>query len=126
MKYFLVFCLMFTTISAFSQEEQKSSLNIEGQIAATTNGKDLFFNIGGPTLKFNFPKIAFAWTFMPSLRLHEVKGTAQVTPILGTGIQIYGWKDKRFILSVPFYYLASNNTWIGTIGVGYVLSKPKK
>ena len=62
MKYFLVFCLMFTLISAFSQEEQKSSLNMEGQIAATTNGKDLFFNLGGPTLKLNYPKFAFAWT----------------------------------------------------------------
>ena len=35
MKYFLVFCLMFTLISAFSQEEQKSSLNIEGQIISS-------------------------------------------------------------------------------------------
>ena len=126
MKYFLVFCLMFTLISAFSQEEQKSSLNMEGQITATTNGKDLFFNLGGPTLKFNYPKFAFAWTFMPSFRFHDVKGSIQVAPILGTGLQVYSLKDKRFIVSLPFYYLASNNTWIGTIGVGYVLSKPKK
>jgi hypothetical protein len=55
-----------------------------------------------------------------------VKGTTQITPILGTGLQIYVLKDKRFILSLPFYYLASNNTWIGTLGIGYVLSKPKK
>ena len=126
MKSFLVFCLMFTTISAFSQEEQKSSLNIEGQIATSTNGKDVFVNFGGPALKFSYPKIAFAWNFMPSVRFHNVKGTTQVTPILGTGLQIYGLKNKRFILSLPFYYLASNNTWIGTVGVGYVLTKPKK
>jgi hypothetical protein len=83
-------------------------------------------NLGGPTLKFTYPKFAFAWTFMPSLRFHDVKGTTQITPILGTGLQIYVLKDKRFILSLPFYYLASNNTWIGTLGIGYVLSKPKK
>ncbi len=126
MKSFLVFCLMFTTISAFSQEEQKSSLNIEGQFAVATNGKDVFVNFGGPALKFNYTKVAFAWNFMPSVRFHDQNGTLQVTPILGTGLQVYGWKDKRFILSVPFYYLASNNTWIGTLGVGYVLTKPKK
>ncbi len=126
MNSFLVVCLMFTTISAFSQEKQESSLNIEGQIAASTNGKDVFVNFGGPALKFSYPKIAFAWNFMPSVRFHNVKGTTQVTPILGTGLQIYGLKDKRFIVSLPFYYLASNNTWIGTVGIGYVLSKPKK
>lgn len=117
---------MFTLISAFSQEEQKSSLNIEGQIAAATNGKDLFVNFGGPALKFNFSKIAFAWNFMPSVRFYTNNGKVQVAPILGTGLQVYGLKDKRFILSIPFYYLASNNTWIGTVGVGYVLTKPKK
>ena len=63
---------------------------------------------------------------MPSVRFYTNNGKVQVAPILGTGLQVYGLKDKRFILSIPFYYLASNNTWIGTVGVGYVLTKPKK
>ena len=126
MKKSIVVSLLFLSISALCQEEQKSSLNIEGQIAVTTNAKDVFVNLGGPALKFSFPKIAFAWNFMPSVRFHDVKGSTQVTPILGTGLQVYGLKNKRFILSLPFYYLASNYTWIGTVGIGYVLTKPKK
>jgi hypothetical protein len=63
---------------------------------------------------------------MPSLRFYNLNNSLKVAPILGTGIQLYGLKDKRFILSAPFYYVASTNKWIGTIGIGYVLSKPKK
>ena len=126
MKKILVVSLLLLSISTFSQEEQRSSVNIEGQVVVTTNAKDVFVNFGGPALKFSYPKFAVALNFMPSLRLHNLAGSPHLTPILGTGLQLYGLKDKRFILSFPFYYLASSNTWIGTAGIGYVLSKPKK
>lgn len=126
MKKSIVVSLLLLSISAFSQEGQKSSLNVEGQIAVTTNAKDVFMNFGGPALKFGFSKVAFALNFMPSLRFHNVNNKVQLTPVLGTGLQVYGLKDKRFVLSFPFYYLTSSNAWVGTAGIGYVLTKPKK
>ena len=126
MKNFLVIKFLLLTISAFSQEEQKSSFSMEGQIAVSTNLDNYFLNFGGPALKLNHEKYAIALNFMPSLRVYNLNSNLHVAPILGTGIQIYGLKDKRYILSVPFYYLASTNKWIGTVGIGYVLTKPKK
>jgi hypothetical protein len=126
MRLVIVVNFLFLMISAFSQEEQKSSFNVEGQIAVTTNLKDYFVNVGGPAIKLNFSKFAVGLNFMPSLRFYNLNNSLKVAPILGTGIQLYGLKDKRFILSIPFYYVALTNKWIGTIGIGYVLSKPKK
>ncbi len=125
MKRLIVIVSFLTVISAYSQEEQKS-FTVEGQIAVTTNLESYFLNVGGPTLKFHFSKIAVGLSFTPSLRFHNVNSTLQVSPILGTGLQLYGLKNKRYILSLPFYYLASSNTWIGSIGIGYVLSNLKK
>lgn len=126
MRLVLVVNFLLLTISVFSQEEQKSSLNFEGQIAVTTNLENYFINVGGPAIKLNFSKVAVGLNFMPSLRFYNLNSSVQVAPILGTGVQIYGLKNKRYVLSVPFYYVASTSKWIGTIGIGYVLSKPKK
>jgi len=125
MKYFFIFCLIFTLISAYSQEEQKS-FELEGQFAVTTNLESYFLNVGGPDVKFNFSKVSIGFNFMPSLRFHNVNSTLKVTPILGTGIQFYGLKNKKYILSIPFYYLSATNNWLGSIGIGYVLSNSKK
>ncbi len=123
----IVLFLLIINVSVSSQEESKSaSLNIEGQIAITTNGKAAFVNFGGPALKFNFNRIAFALNFMPSLKVEEQNSTITLAPILGTGVQFYFLKNKRFILSFPMYYYANKNSWIATAGVGYVISKPKK
>ncbi len=110
----------------FSQEEQKASFNIEGQIAFTTDGIGLFTNMGGPNLKFNFSKFSLAINMMPSLRFQEDKVKSFVTPMLGVGPQIYFLKDKRFVLSFPAYYNTNTNKWTYTAGVAYVLSKKKK
>ena len=60
---FLLFII--TTVSVLGQQEQKlSSFNIEGQIAATTDGKGVFINFGGPTVKFNFSKITLGINFL--------------------------------------------------------------
>ena len=126
MRKLLVIKFLLWSISAFSQEEQKSSFNVEGQIAVTTNLENYFINVGGPAIKLNFSKVAVALNFMPSLRFYNLNSSVHVAPILGTGVQIYGLKNKRYVLSVPFYYVASTSKWIGSIGIGYVLSKPKK
>ncbi len=119
--------LMIKSTASFAQTEiQPATLNIEGQIAVTTNSKAIFVNFGGPALKFNFKKIAFAINMLPSLKFEEVPSKPIVTPLLGVGPQIYFLKDKRFILSFPCYYYVLKNTWEVSCGIGYVLSKPKK
>jgi hypothetical protein len=118
MRLVLVVNFLLLTISVFSQEEQKSSLNFEGQIAVTTNLENYFINVGGPAIKLNFSKVAVALNFMPSLRFYNLNSSVHVAPILGTGVQIYGLKNKRYVLSVPFYYVASTSKWIGSIGIG--------
>ena len=110
----------------FSQDEQKASFNIEGQLAVTTDGTGVFVNMGGPNLKFNFSKFSLAINMMPSLRFQEDKVKSFVTPMLGGGPQLYFLKDKRFVLSFPAYYNTNTNKWTFTAGVGYVLTKKKK
>lgn len=68
---FAVLIITCTTLSA-QIEKQAASLNIEGQIVLTTNNRAIFVNFGGPSLKFNFSKIAFAINMMPSLKFEEV------------------------------------------------------
>ncbi len=126
-KYFTGLYFILFAVSAFSQEESKhTNLNIEGQFVITSNGSAVFLNFGGPAVKFSFNKFACSLNFMPSLRVEEQQSTPSITPILGTGLQFYFLKNKRFILSFPCYYYANRNIWVGTAGLGYVLTKPKK
>jgi hypothetical protein len=123
--YLLILSLIMNCL-VFSQDEPKASLNIEGQVAISTDGKGVFVNMGGPNIKFNFSKFIFAINMMPSLRFQQDKVKSFVTPILGFGPQLYLLKDKRFVLSFPSYYNAYTNKWIFTAGVGYILTKKKK
>jgi len=106
--------------------KQTSNLNIEGQIGLTTNTESLFFNLGGPTLRFSFPKFAVGATMFPSLKVENKASKLTVTPLLGAGPQFCFLKDKRFILEFPCYYTASKASWTFTMGIGYILTKPKK
>ena len=126
-KIVFLIALILVSVSAHSQSEQKqTSFNLEGQIAVATDGKGVFFNMGGPNVKFNFSKFSLAINMMPSLRFQEDKVKSFVTPMLGFGPQIYFLKDKRFLLSFPAYYNTGNNQWTFTAGLGYVLTKKKK
>ena len=113
------------SICSLGQNETKAKLNIEGQLALTTDGKGVFFNMGGPTIKFVYPKFSFAINMMPSLRFQEDKVKSLVTPMLGFGPQIYFLKDKRFLVSFPAYYNTGNNKWTFTAGLGFVLTKKR-
>jgi hypothetical protein len=107
-------------------EKQTANLNIEGQIAATTNAKALFINLGGPALKFSLPKFSIAITLFPTFKFEETASKLVVSPCLGFGPRLYFLKDKRFILEFPCYCNASKNIWTASAGFGYVLTKPKK
>ncbi len=125
MKQILISLTILFNCPIFGQNEQRTQLNIEGQAAITTDGKGVFFNMGGPSLKFNFSKFNVAINMMPSLRFQEDKVKSFVTPMLGFGPQIYFLKDKRFLVSFPAYYNTGNNQWTFTAGLGYVLTKKK-
>ena len=123
----ILFLLIVLSFSVFSQTETmpKAAFNLEGQIAATSNGKAVWYNMGGPSIKFNFKKIGFGIGMFPSLKFEDDNPRPIVIPILGVGPQIYFLKHKRAILSFPCYYIAARNSWELTAGIGYVLTKPK-
>ena len=118
---------IFLAPGLFSQSGSKprTAFNLEGQVAATSNGKAVWYNMGGPSVKFNFSKIGFGIGMFPSLKFEDDGPRPIVVPILGVGPQIYFLKDKRMILSFPCYYIATRNSWEITGGIGYVLTKPK-
>jgi hypothetical protein len=120
--FFMVLC---PTIFA-QTEKPNPTMNIEGQFGLTTNAQALFFNLGGPTLRFNFQKFSVGGTFFPSLKLENKASKLLATPVLGVGPQLCFLKDKRFIVEFPCYYSASKAAWTVTFGVGYILTKPKK
>jgi hypothetical protein len=123
---FLIITFLLVNRNTFSQEEAKTSLNIEGQVAISTDGKGVFVNMGGPNIKFSFSKFNVALNMFPSLRFQEDKVKSFVTPMLGFGPQIYFLKDKRVLLAFPTYYNTTTNKWTFTAGIGYVLTKKKK
>ena len=124
--FFIVVLGLISSSYLYSQEELKTSLNIEGQFAISTDGKGVFVNMGGPNIKFSFSKFNVALNMFPSLRFQEDKVKSFVTPMLGFGPQIYFLKDKRVLLAFPTYYNTAANKWTFTAGIGYVLTKKKK
>lgn len=125
----LVFTLSaFIFLNSFSIKAQQTAevkFNLEGQLAATTDGRGIFINVGGPAVKFNFKKVAFSLQMMPSLRFHKEIGRPLVTPMLGCGPQIYFLRQRRLILSFPAYYYSSSHVWHFTAGLGYVINFKK-
>lgn len=114
--------VMFSFIS-FSQTtetklEKKLSFEMSGQAAVSYakyhKNDNLFFNMGGPTLKFAFNKINLGFSMYPSLRAEFQ--TSKITPILGTGFSV---NYKKVVLLFPMYYMPASNVWVTTIGLGY-------
>lgn len=115
----LITLSLFVTLS-FAQKKDSISkpLDIVGQIgfsyAKFHSNDNYFVNLGGPTVKYTHKKTTIGLSFYPSLR-YEPK-IEKLSPILGAGLQC---SYKKVILLMPCYYLASNNVWLGTIGIGY-------
>ncbi len=112
--------------TAFSQDDKKFEWSMEGQVVCTTNGVGMYTNFGGPGLRFNFKHFSVGYNMMPSLRFeNNIPNTPLVTPILGTGPQLYFLKKKKLVLSFPAYYVTSDHKWTFTAGIGYVLTNKK-
>jgi hypothetical protein len=111
---------------------EKSRVAIDGQVALSTNGNALFFNMGGPGTKFSFKHFAVSVNMIPSVFIMEqtiqdnsvswnsTKKQIIVRPTLGAGIQVM---VKRFIFTMPCYYIFANNVWTITGGIGYKILK---
>jgi len=119
----LLLTIVFWTSCLVAQAEKSFSFSMEGQLVATTDGKGLFVNAGGPGLKFHFSKWAISINMMPSLRFQDDRPKPLVTPILGCGPQLYFLKEKRLVLSFPCYYYTNSHVWTFTAGLGYVLTR---
>jgi|GEM_PF-1143002 len=126
--------IMSTTANAQTETTRtpKKKLEIDGSIAASTDGKAVYFNLGGPALNFGIKKFQFSINMLPSIGITALhtsvpsaygttnKTRLNATPVLGTGLQFY---YKRAIFCIPFYYRFASNTWVGTVGVGYKIFK---
>jgi hypothetical protein len=111
----------------FAQSEKQGvTMNLEGQLMASANAKNLFINIGGPALKFSFPKFTIGINVYPSFRFEFPVSELQVIPVLGVGPQLNFLKDKRFVIAFPCYYSTSTKYWSATAGIGFVFTKPRK
>ena len=130
MNYFTVLAALLLAVNVLSQAEPKKEeqfqWSFEGQFVAATDGRGVYTNFGGPGVKWNFKYFSIGWNMMPSLRFEHQAKTPLVTPILGTGPQIYLLKNRRLILSAPMYYIASRQMWTFNGGIGYVLTTKKK
>jgi hypothetical protein len=111
----------------FAQSEKQSvTMNLEGQFIATANAEALFLNIGGPALKFSFPKFSISIDMYPSLKFEFPVSKFVVLPMLGVGPQVNFLKGRRFVIAFPFYYYSTTKNWRATAGIGYVFTKPRK
>lgn len=79
--------------------------------------KNMFVNLGGPSLKFNYKKMGIMLSFFPSLRTSFETPVITLTPILGTGACIY---YKKIALTAPCYYIANRNIWVVSYGIAYL------
>ena len=121
---FLYF-LLTNFIQAQDAPVQPQAINwtLGGQITLSSDFKqNVFLNFAGPGLKFSDKSKKSPWAvsinMFPSMRYNtqEKDGNKIFTPLLGTGFQVF---YKKFVVSIPAYYLASQNIWIGTLGLGY-------
>lgn len=110
-------------LSAFicnAQTEKKVTASFTGAFMISTDGKSVFYNMGGPSVKVAHKKWSASLNMFPSLRFFDVNGTININPILGTGITI-GY--KRWMIGFPCYYLADKKIWVLTAGAGVRLGK---
>jgi hypothetical protein len=103
----------------------KTKFEIDGSVALSTNGKLFYFNMGGPGVSFTLQKHQFSVNMFPSIGISRITKPSGDRPLhavtaVGIALQYY---HNRFVFTMPFYYRASNNTWVGTIGVGYKILK---
>jgi hypothetical protein len=112
---FSIICL-----TGFSQSTKKLSASMSGSVMLSTDGKSVFYNMGGPGIKLSAKKWSTSISMIPSLRFFEDEPRPLVTPLLGVALN---FSYKRWVIGFPCYYLATKNVWIFTAGAGVRLGK---
>lgn len=132
LKIFLTLFLLFLLNNLAHAQDKPAEKPIEnkaitwtmgGQITLATDFKEnIFLNFAGPGLKLSDKSKKSPWAvsinMFPSMRWNtdEKDGNKVFSPNLGTGFQIF---YKKVVVSMPAYYLANKNVWVGTLGLGY-------
>jgi hypothetical protein len=115
-KYVMLFSVIFIFNNIFAQNKISSSFS--GQFFASTDLKALYVNFGGPMIKYKAKKINIGVGMFPSLRFKSDKTKSIVTPTLGAGLQL---EIRKIVIGMPAYYIAANNNWYISVGVGIKL-----
>jgi len=116
-------CAVILTCSSlycFAQSKPSTDVSFSGAFMVSTDGKSVFYNMGGPSIKMTKDKWYLSLNMLPSLRFFDVKGTININPILGAGIHI-GY--KRWMIGFPCYYLSDKKIWVLTAGAGVRLGQ---
>ncbi len=124
----LLLCLLFNNFAhaqTIEKPVENKAINwtIGGQITLATDFREnIFLNFAGPGLKLADKSKKSPWAvsvnMFPSMRCNtkEKDGNKVFTPILGVGFQVF---YKKLVVSMPSYYLAGQNIWVGALGLGY-------
>ena len=126
-KFYLLFAIGLSAFTGHAQEKpsEKRSFATEitmgGQLMVSTDGDNLFYNMGGGGTFARYRQVAVSINFLPSLRYNF--DTEKFTPLLGLGLQLH--IKERIIIGMPLYYI--NDQWRASFGVGYkfLLSCPQ-
>lgn len=113
----LIIC---NTFFAKAQTKPTTDVSFSGALMVSSDGKSVFYNMGGPSIKITYKKWHVAAYMLPSLRFFDLNGTINVNPILGTGLT-FGY--KRWMFGFPCYYIADKKIWVFTAGAGVRLGK---
>jgi hypothetical protein len=116
----MILLLVFSFVKLYAQKKEVTMSSITGSMMISTDGKSIFYNMGGPGIKFTKDKLTIGFNMLPSLRFFKDDPRPLVTPLLGAGL-IIGY--KRFIIGMPVYYLAAKTSWIISGGIGVKLGK---
>lgn len=119
MKKLFLFILIFIYFnSLFAQTKKSSEIGFTGQLMISYDGDATYFNIGGPSITYNLKNAKLGAAMYPSLRFRNDALRPFVTPILGTGL-FYNY--KKWLVALPLYFIANENKWKLSIGLGYKL-----
>jgi hypothetical protein len=127
----ILLCLAAVAFARAEDKTQKAkvSLKATGSVGVCYHysSNSEYITFGGPGVRVDYGKWSLAMHFFPSFRYfngdvndaHDVYRTkATGSTILGVGPQI---SYKKIVLLCPCYYLANNNVWIISAGLGYKL-----
>jgi hypothetical protein len=94
--------------------DRRMDVGLEGMIGASM-GRDFFaFTVGGPSFRLRLaPNLRVGVGAFPSLYVKE----GQLGAKLGASPRI---DIGQVVIFSPFYHFESTNSWIRTVGLGYI------